>query len=371
MALSRVPISPCSSPSESVSHLTSSTMAEAPVTVVSLMKEHDFLSLNEFNKIHCDVTGHDMPAKVEAIQAHLASPKFKKAKEWYKADFSKYEPHITAHKKDPKLLFCHRTQRSLNRIPSEVEAHVNGRRFKFHVKEWEERKQSGVAEEEAVDSEEEQEETSFWMPSDEGSDIEGEEGDLDKSGADVDEMEHDSDTEELAESLTAVKMSEKKSKAKGTKPNAKPKAPRPQKKSKKPADVKEDASKKQPVNTKEKKRSGKGSSQVDNRVNTPATSNSGSADSVNGGSGAGKGKKRALGGEESSEKKQRTNKQGGAVVVSVSAPVSAGDGSTQNGSNGKQSKKKHKNVQVASGDMIVESQPVPAKAGKSKGKKGK
>lgn len=60
----------------------------------------------------------------------------------YKADFSKYEPLIVAHKTNPKLLCCTLTQIELNRIPKQVEAHVKGKRFLNRKKEMEGLKQS-------------------------------------------------------------------------------------------------------------------------------------------------------------------------------------------------------------------------------------
>lgn len=47
----------------------------------------------------------------------------------YKADYSKYEPLVVAHKTNPKMLYCTLTNTELNRIPKEVEAHVKGKRF--------------------------------------------------------------------------------------------------------------------------------------------------------------------------------------------------------------------------------------------------
>lgn len=60
----------------------------------------------------------------------------------YKADFSKYEPLIVPHKTNPKLLYCTLTQMELNRIPQEVERHVNGKRFLNRKQEMEGLKQS-------------------------------------------------------------------------------------------------------------------------------------------------------------------------------------------------------------------------------------
>ncbi|KAG5177664.1 surfeit locus protein 2-domain-containing protein [Tribonema minus] len=106
-----------------------------PPEVQAIIDQHDFLSLNEHGKAHCNVTNLDIPARVDALKTHLASKKFIKQRDWYSYDFSKYEPHIVANKKDPKLLFCKLTMKPLNRIPEEIETHVNGKRFKRLVAE--------------------------------------------------------------------------------------------------------------------------------------------------------------------------------------------------------------------------------------------
>ena len=89
-------------------------------TVEELLAKHSFLRLNDHGKVHCSITKHDVPANVAAIGAHLASAKFVKASQWYRIDYSKYEPWIIAHKRDPRKLFCRLTGKALNRIPEEV-----------------------------------------------------------------------------------------------------------------------------------------------------------------------------------------------------------------------------------------------------------
>lgn len=92
----------------------------------------------------------------------------------YNADLSKYEPLIVAHKTNPKLLFCTLTRKELNRIPEQVEAHVNGKRFHNRKAEMEGLKQAQrqpmkeESEEEGEGEEEEEEEAEeddadFWV----------------------------------------------------------------------------------------------------------------------------------------------------------------------------------------------------------------
>jgi hypothetical protein len=77
-----------------------------------------------------------------AAQAHLNGKKYSKAKTRAKAneyDFAQHEPHIVQNKRDPRKLFCHRTKLHLNKVPEEVQLHVNGRRFRARMQEWEEK----------------------------------------------------------------------------------------------------------------------------------------------------------------------------------------------------------------------------------------
>lgn len=87
-----------------------------------------FLGKDGEGKVHCAITGHDIVSAYDAVKQHLASKAYKKAC-WYKADYSKYEPHIVAHKRYPKKLFCTLTRIALNKIPSQLEKHVAGKKF--------------------------------------------------------------------------------------------------------------------------------------------------------------------------------------------------------------------------------------------------
>lgn len=80
-------------------------------------------------RVRCSVTQRDLLPNKEEITRYLASKKYKKAKEWYGYDFSKYEPFIVPHKSNKKRLFCNVTSMYLNKIPEQVERHVNGKKF--------------------------------------------------------------------------------------------------------------------------------------------------------------------------------------------------------------------------------------------------
>ena len=54
------------------------------------------------------------------MKAYVAGKAYQHRRQWYSADFSKYEPYIRADRKDPLKLFCRLTRQQLNRIPEEV-----------------------------------------------------------------------------------------------------------------------------------------------------------------------------------------------------------------------------------------------------------
>jgi len=77
-------------------------------------------------RIQCVYTKHEMPANIYILKMHLSGKKFKMAKECYSMDYTKYEPHIVPHKSNNKKLFCKVTKLEINKIPAQVENHVNG-----------------------------------------------------------------------------------------------------------------------------------------------------------------------------------------------------------------------------------------------------
>jgi Surfeit locus protein 2 (SURF2) len=89
----------------------SATNGSAAEEVKALLAANDFLSLNEHGKVHCSLTGLDVPARLDAVHAHLRSPKLKKQKEWYNFDFTKYEPHITGNRKVSSACICSTSKR--------------------------------------------------------------------------------------------------------------------------------------------------------------------------------------------------------------------------------------------------------------------
>ncbi|KAE9023979.1 hypothetical protein PR003_g11594 [Phytophthora rubi] len=112
--------------------------------VQQLLSKHEFLELVESGegddkraRVKCSLTQHEMLPRMDVIETHLKSKKFVKARDWYCHDYAQYEPYIVPHRRLTKSLFCNVTGTILNRIPSEVEKHVQGKRYKRlkqHVK---------------------------------------------------------------------------------------------------------------------------------------------------------------------------------------------------------------------------------------------
>ena len=53
-----------------------------------LVGKHDFLSITEKGKVHCDVTDHDIsgptgPPTIAQVLAHMEQKKFKRLQPWY------------------------------------------------------------------------------------------------------------------------------------------------------------------------------------------------------------------------------------------------------------------------------------------------
>ena len=106
-----------------------------------VLASHDCLSLVERSvtgsddcvtmktKVHCSLTDHDIPATVEAVQAHIKGRRFQRAS-WMAHDWSQYQPWLIANRLDDRLLFCTLTRKPVNKIPKDVTAHMNGKRFK-------------------------------------------------------------------------------------------------------------------------------------------------------------------------------------------------------------------------------------------------
>lgn len=65
------------------------------------------------------------------------------------------------HGNKPKMLYCTLTGKELNRIPKQVEAHANGKRFRNRKKEFEENSKRKAIEEDQA-AEESSDEREIW-----------------------------------------------------------------------------------------------------------------------------------------------------------------------------------------------------------------
>jgi hypothetical protein len=98
-------------------------------SVADLLKQYPQLTLQPNNKIQCSLTKHEMKPNAKEVLHYVEGAKFKKALKWYTHDYTQYQPDIMPHKTDPHKLFCTVTKQELNKIPEEVEKHINGKRF--------------------------------------------------------------------------------------------------------------------------------------------------------------------------------------------------------------------------------------------------
>lgn len=105
-----------------------------------LLKKHPSLEKKstEFgDKIVNAITGHEIKCDLDTLVVYLNTKNYRRAVEkWYDDTvFEKYLPYVVPNKKDDKKLFCKVTKRKLNKIPAEVEKHVNGKNYKRQFKE--------------------------------------------------------------------------------------------------------------------------------------------------------------------------------------------------------------------------------------------
>jgi Surfeit locus protein 2 (SURF2) len=127
-----------------------------------LEEQKEYIALTETGtRIRCIITGHEMPARADAVLSHLNGKKFRKAKEWYSQDYSKYEPFLVQDGKNPSKLFCKLTRLRINKIPLVVEKHTNGKRFlrlkQIYIEREAKRAKNGGSGEEEEDEDEDEE----------------------------------------------------------------------------------------------------------------------------------------------------------------------------------------------------------------------
>ena len=113
-----------------LSWLSSIHRSMASNDVLTFVKGHSDAEMMESGKVRCLVTGHEMPARLDAIQQHFNGKRYKNAKARAKYDFKKHEPWIVEHKKNPHLLYCTLTKQPVTKQERAVEGHINGKKYK-------------------------------------------------------------------------------------------------------------------------------------------------------------------------------------------------------------------------------------------------
>ncbi|XP_078604819.1 surfeit locus protein 2-like [Branchiostoma floridae x Branchiostoma japonicum] len=121
-----------------------------PADVRDFVSSHPgFQILPESTRVLCTLTGHELPYHLPSLQTYANGKKYKNLVSGIKTedsfDYKKFEPHIIPNDKPKRRheLFCTLTLRHLNKLPSAVYRHVNGRRYKKALEIWEECQRTG------------------------------------------------------------------------------------------------------------------------------------------------------------------------------------------------------------------------------------
>lgn len=122
-------------------------MAHQSEAAAYAAKHKQATTLLDNGKLRFERTGMEFPASVTTatlegyVKGSFRRTIDKKKNDEY--DFSAHEPHIVPHAaRDARhFLFCKLTKKTLPRNCDDIDRHVKGRRFQFHVKEAEEKAQ--------------------------------------------------------------------------------------------------------------------------------------------------------------------------------------------------------------------------------------
>lgn len=88
----------------------------------------DEFELTPTNKVRSLLTDHEMSVSIDVINCYVNSKKYAMAKEWHAFNVEQYD-YIIPHKSDKKKMWCQLTQGPLNKIPSQVRKHLEGKKF--------------------------------------------------------------------------------------------------------------------------------------------------------------------------------------------------------------------------------------------------
>ena len=112
-----------------LSKLSSIHRSMASNDVLTFVKGHSDAEMMESGKVRCLVTGHEMPARLDAIQQHFNGKRYKNAKARAKYDFKKHEPWIVEHKRI-RIFSTAPSPSSQSQNKRAVEGHINGKKYK-------------------------------------------------------------------------------------------------------------------------------------------------------------------------------------------------------------------------------------------------
>lgn len=119
-------------------------MDELPADLRAFLLNHPFLQLTDGKKIKCTLNGHEFPCNLTELQKFTQGKKYIKLCSTAEFNYSQYEPHVVPSTKQPNQLFCKLTLRHLNRQPTHVLKHVNGKRYKKALAKYEECVRQGI-----------------------------------------------------------------------------------------------------------------------------------------------------------------------------------------------------------------------------------
>ena len=119
--------------------LTLSSDADLAAWVETQPEFEIFQAPNGKTKVKCLLTNHELLPVLETCKTYLTGKAYKKAlrkREVDAFDFAQFEPHIIAHRTDPNLMYCVRTQVTLMRDKTAVQNYVKSRSYTVSVEHW-------------------------------------------------------------------------------------------------------------------------------------------------------------------------------------------------------------------------------------------
>ncbi|XP_077594137.1 surfeit locus protein 2 [Stigmatopora nigra] len=119
-------------------------MDELSADVKAFLIAHPFFQLTDTKRIKCTLNEHEFPCNLETLQNFTKGKKYKKLSSQTEFNYSQYEPHIIPSTKQPNQLFCKLTLRHINRKPHHVLKHVDGKRYKKALTQYDECKKQGI-----------------------------------------------------------------------------------------------------------------------------------------------------------------------------------------------------------------------------------